>query len=109
MTTPNEYVTGPVLRNRLVLKMRKADIYGDVSYSYADTGGKPVAWENFRREPEYWAQYIRVAAYHVSTGEPLEPLVALLRETSGCILVRTVTEHATLRPQVQAIFSRQLT
>lgn len=102
-----EEMTGPALRNRLVLKMRKADMYGHVNYSYVDTGGKPVAWENLKREPEYWAQYVRVVAYHVSTGEPLEPLVALLRETPGCVLVRTITEHSTLRPQVQAVFKRQ--
>lgn len=113
-----ELLTGPDLRAALEGQMRTARMYGAVKYAYVIPTTKVVGLRfplavgdsiesiYFTRAPEYEATHIRITAFLVAMSAPLEPLVLLLRETEDCLGHRTITQHESLRPQVQAIFRR---
>jgi hypothetical protein len=108
MTGPVGYLTGPGLRDRLMLRMSAAGMHGHVHYKYvepADFNAEPT-WANVKTAPEYEARHIHVAAYRVNMGGSLDDLHDLVSSEPGCIATRVIREHATLRPQVQAILKR---
>ena len=101
------FATGPGLRDLLTVWLRGAGLDAGVRYAYVDPAGRAPDWAHLKPSPEYWAQFIRISAFPVSMGAELAPLEELLRATPGCVATRMITEHASLRPQVQAVFDRK--
>ena len=103
--------TGPQLRDFINVRMHRAGINGYVSYAYVQPSNihRPGnQFEHFIRSPEYWAEYIKISAYYINMAHPLDPLFELLSEIPGMRMIRKITEHETLRPQVQAIIKRRV-
>jgi hypothetical protein len=99
-------MTGPILRDTILTRMREASMHGFANYQYLTReGGK------LKRVPEYDARVIRITAYHVSMGEPLGPLAELLRALPDCTEAVEHTDggrDGMLRPRVEALFNRPL-
>jgi hypothetical protein len=94
---------GPVLRRRIESDApRELGRYRvNALYRYCDATG--------HRQPEYAATHIRIAAYYSNmTLALLGPLAEALSAMTGCVSTESIERHATLRPQVIALFDRSI-
>lgn len=96
--------TGPELQ-RAVEHAEMRAIRGPASraviiYRYVDGYG--------HKKPEYAANFIRIRAYYLYMGTPLEPLADVIKAMHGCHSCTIVQKDPKLRPMVTAIFDRSV-
>lgn len=93
--------TGPALRDRIkrILAEQLETRDCRVLYAYTDVRGK--------RQPEYAATHIVIRAFNVVMNQQWVDRIAETLETvPHLVSAKRIVRHATLRPQVVALFER---
>jgi hypothetical protein len=93
--------TGPNLRDRIKRILREQLETTDcrVMYWYVDAQG--------RRAPEYAATHLQIRAFSImSRPTVVKQIEETLSAVPHCISTERIERHATLRPQVLALFER---
>lgn len=106
------YWGGPALRDAVKWKLGGSGFGGHVQYEYLSDdpswSRETVPTRAWRRVPAWAATHIRIRAYYIASGTPLDPIEDALRSIPGLVeLERIDKERGDLREQVVALFERK--